>query len=187
MSPVGLLRKARQRLADAIRGQQSIEQLRARGLRAEDGVWIGRTAVIDDGFAWLISIGANSSLSGRVRVLAHDASMRKGTGHTIVGRVRIGRQVFVGSDTVILPGVTIGDNSIIGANSTVRGDIPPNSIAVGSPATVVGRTDEHVAKHLELMKSRPVWDRQYTIQGEITRERMDEMWEALADGPGYVP
>ena len=182
-----VLRKALQWVADRVRGQHSLEWFKDRGLRAEPGVWIGRTAVLDDGFLWLISIGADSTLSGRVRVLAHDASMRKGTGRTIVGRVQIGSRVFVGSDTVILPGVTIGDDCVIGANSVVRTDIPPNSIAVGSPAKVVGQTDEHLAKHMELMKTRPVWGREYTIEGAITQDRMDEMWHALADGPGYVP
>ncbi|ANP73905.1 acyltransferase [Cryobacterium arcticum] len=51
--------------------------------------------------------------------------------------VRIGRRVFIGVNAVILPNVTIGENSIIGAGSVVTGDIPANSIAVGAPARVV--------------------------------------------------
>ena len=178
---------ARQWMADRLRGEHSVEWLRAHGLRVGSGVFIGRSAVLDEGFLWLISIGENSSLAGRVVVLAHDASMKRETGYTIVGRVEIGRQVFVGSDTVILPGVTIGDNCIIGANSTVRHDIPAGSIAVGSPAQVVGRTADHVAKHRELVKTRPVWGREFTVEGSITGDRMQTMWEDLADGYGYVP
>ena len=182
-----MLRMARQWLADKVRGERSLEWLKAHGLRVGPGVFIGRSAVLDEGFLWLISIGEDTSLAGRVVILAHDASMKRGFGYTIVGRVQIGRQVFVGSDTVILPGVTIGDNVIIGANSTVRHDIPPNSIAVGSPAQVVGRTDEHLAKHRELAKTRPVYGREFTVEGSITRDRMERMWEDLADGYGYVP
>jgi acetyltransferase-like isoleucine patch superfamily enzyme len=48
--------------------------------------------------------------------------------------VRIGRRVFLGVGVVVLPNVTIGENSIIGANSVVSRDIPANVVAVGAPA-----------------------------------------------------
>lgn len=51
--------------------------------------------------------------------------------------VIIGDNVWIGDNVVILPGVHIGDGSIIGANAVVTHDIPPNSIAVGSPARVI--------------------------------------------------
>lgn len=51
--------------------------------------------------------------------------------------VGIGRGCWIGEHVVIMPGVTIGDFTIIGANSVVTDDIPPKSIAVGSPAKVV--------------------------------------------------
>jgi len=51
--------------------------------------------------------------------------------------VRIGDRVWIGENVVILPGVTIGNGSIIGANALVNRDVPMNSIAVGSPARVI--------------------------------------------------
>lgn len=48
--------------------------------------------------------------------------------------IHIGNNVWIGSGTVVLPGVTIGDNAIIGARSLVTKDIPANMIAIGSPA-----------------------------------------------------
>lgn len=50
--------------------------------------------------------------------------------------VHIGNRVWVGSNSTILPGVSIGDNAIIGAGSVVTKDIPANTIAVGNPARV---------------------------------------------------
>lgn len=57
--------------------------------------------------------------------------------------VHIGKRVFFGVNVTVLPNVRIGDNSFIGANSVVTRDIPPNSVAVGSPARVIRTIDEH--------------------------------------------
>ena len=51
--------------------------------------------------------------------------------------VKIGKNVWIGSDCTILPGVIIGDGSIIGAGSVVTKSIPANTIAVGNPARVI--------------------------------------------------
>lgn len=51
--------------------------------------------------------------------------------------IHIGRNVWIGANTVVLPGVTIGDNSVIGAGSVVTKDIPSNVVAVGSPCKVL--------------------------------------------------
>ena len=55
----------------------------------------------------------------------------------IVKPVQIGDGVWLGQRVCVLPGVTIGEHSIIGANSVVTHDIPPYSIAVGAPARVI--------------------------------------------------
>ncbi|MEP6562922.1 MAG: DapH/DapD/GlmU-related protein [Nakamurella sp.] len=49
----------------------------------------------------------------------------------------IGRNVWIGSNVTVLPGVTIGDNAVVAAASVVTKDVPKNSIVVGSPARVV--------------------------------------------------
>ena len=51
--------------------------------------------------------------------------------------VKIGKNVWIGSDSTILPGVEIGDCAVIGAGSVVTKNVPANSIAVGSPARVI--------------------------------------------------
>ena len=54
-----------------------------------------------------------------------------------VGDIVIGDYVWIGGGAIILPGVTIGEGSIIGAGSVVSRDIPPYSVAIGSPAKVI--------------------------------------------------
>ena len=57
------------------------------------------------------------------------------------GQVVIGKNVWVGANSVILPGVKIGDNSVIGTGSIVIKDIPSYSVAVGNPAKVIKKYD----------------------------------------------
>ena len=51
--------------------------------------------------------------------------------------VHIGENCWIGANVIILPGVTIGNNTVIGAGSVVRKDIPPSVIAVGNPCRVL--------------------------------------------------
>ncbi len=57
--------------------------------------------------------------------------------------VHIGRNCWLGAGVVVLPGITIGDNSVIGAGSIVTKDIPANVIAVGNPCRVLREINEH--------------------------------------------
>ena len=59
-------------------------------------------------------------------------------GDLIPKPVHIGNGVWLGSGSIILPGVTIGDNAVIGAGSVVTKDVPEGMIAVGNPARVIG-------------------------------------------------
>ena len=56
--------------------------------------------------------------------------------------VHIGRNCWLGAGVTVLPGVTIGDNSVIGAGSVVTKDIPPNVVAVGTPCRVLREISE---------------------------------------------
>lgn len=57
--------------------------------------------------------------------------------------VHIGKNCWLGAGVIVLPGVTIGDNSVIGAGSVVTKDIPANVIAVGNPCRVLREINEH--------------------------------------------
>ena len=68
--------------------------------------------------------------------------------------VRIGKNVWIGAGAIVLPGVTIGDHSVIGAGSVVTKDIPPNVGAVGNPCRVLreinDRDKEYYYKDLKI-------------------------------------
>ena len=57
--------------------------------------------------------------------------------------VRIGRNCWLGAGVIVMPGVTIGDNVVIGAGSIVTKDIPSNVVAVGNPCRVLREVGEH--------------------------------------------
>lgn len=57
--------------------------------------------------------------------------------------VSIGKNVWIGANVSILPGVTIGDNTVIGAGSVVTNDIPANVVAFGAPCKVKREISDH--------------------------------------------
>jgi acetyltransferase-like isoleucine patch superfamily enzyme len=80
-----------------------------------------------------VHIGARSYIAFDVAILTHD--MTRGLRlHT-----KIGRHCFIGARSVILPGLQIGDESIVGAGSVVTKDVPPRSIVAGNPAQIIRR------------------------------------------------
>ena len=68
-------------------------------------------------------------------------------GFTSKGPTRIGDNVWCGANVVVTSGVTIGERSVIGANSVVTQDIPPYSIAAGAPAKVLQQVEYGSAEH----------------------------------------
>lgn len=57
--------------------------------------------------------------------------------------IRIGRNCWLGAGVIVLPGVTIGDNVVVGAGSVVTHDLPSNVVAVGTPCRVLREVGEH--------------------------------------------
>ena len=85
-----------------------------------------------------IEIGDNCLIGHNTTIatLNHDFNPEKRANLT-PSPVKIGKNVWIGSDCTILPGVEIGDGAIIGAGSVVTKSIPSNSVAVGNPARVI--------------------------------------------------
>ena len=93
-----------------------------------------------------IILGENIVISTGVLILTHDYSFTTGliavneqpeTDIAIVQEVRIGKDCFIGANSIILPGTKIGSNVIIGAGSVVKGIISDYSIVAGNPAKII--------------------------------------------------
>ena len=93
-----------------------------------------------------IEIGSNLRLGPNVGIISSNHSKVDYDIHLPSNGIRIGDNVWIGMNSVILPEVIIGDNVIIGANSVVTKNIPSNTIAFGSPAIVVAKKDEYIGK-----------------------------------------
>ncbi|QNK51481.1 acyltransferase [Brevibacterium sp. PAMC23299] len=170
-----------------IRGEVSTDELIKRGLKVGGKFSRQQGCIIDESHCWLISIGDRVTLAPRVHILAHDASTKIHLNYTKIGRVTIGDNVFIGADSIILPNVIIGNNVIIGAGSIVTKDIPENSLAIGNPARIVGKTEEYVKKNEIEMENRPVFDGSYALRNpNLSVEQKEEMIKELETGIGYV-
>ncbi|MEH6949739.1 acyltransferase, partial [Bacillus sp. JJ634] len=102
--------------------------------------------VFDYSHCWLIKIGDNVTIAPEAYILAHDASTKSISDFTKIGNVTIKDNVFIGARALIMPGVTIGENSIIAAGSVVTKSIPEGSIVASNPAKVISSIDKYKIK-----------------------------------------
>lgn len=72
--------------------------------------------------------------------------------------IHIGRNVWIGSGSQIMPGITIGDNSVIGAGSVVTHDIPENVVAFGVPCQVIREIGEKDREFYYKDRKLDVWE-----------------------------
>lgn len=79
-------------------------------------------------------------------ILSHDASPFMITGKYRVEKTTVGNRVFLGANAVILPGVSVGDDAIIGAGSVVTKNVPPGTVVAGNPARVMCTVEEYFEK-----------------------------------------
>lgn len=182
-----MIKRIVRKLIRRIRGGLSIEELISRGLVIGENVnIIGDEVILDPNHCWLIEIGDEVVIAPRVHILCHDASSVHGKA-TKIGRVKIGKRTFIGANAIILPGVTIGENVIIGAGSVVTHDIPDGVIAAGNPARIIGDRTENENRHMQNLSIKPTfpWP-QWGVEGGITGEQKEKMKEALKNTTGYL-
>lgn len=96
---------------------------------------------------YLIRLGNHVTVAPGVRFVTHDGGVwvfrEQHSDVDIVAPIIVGNNVFIGMNSIILPGVRIGDDCVIGAGSVVTRDIPPQSVAVGVPARRIKSIEQY--------------------------------------------
>lgn len=110
----------------------------------------------------LIHVGDNVTISREVMILTHDYSITtamaslglfidRHEGEMYFKRdIYIGDNTFIGARASLLPGTKVGNSCIVGACAVVKGSIPDNSVIVGNPCKIIGKTSDYAQKHQEL-------------------------------------
>lgn len=107
-----------------------------------------KTSLVDLTRPSLISIGDDVDMNRHFQILTHDwaSAVFRNKYKDFVnssGKVTIGNNVYFGTNVIILKGVSIGDNCIIGAGSLVNRSIPEGSVAAGVPCKVICSLDDY--------------------------------------------
>lgn len=120
------------------------------------GVRVGRNCrIYDCSFGsepFLVTLGDHVTVTAGVQFVTHDGGVwvfrKEFPDIDVFAPIRIGNNVFIGVNSTILPGVSIGDNCVIGAGSLVKGTIPANSVVAGVPAKTIKSLGEYRTKVL---------------------------------------
>ena len=112
------------------------------GITLHDGVGLNTRSYLDGNGG--VEIGPNTLLSPGVQIISgnhvfDDATVPIKYQGTAYGRVTIGEDCWLGTNVIVLPGVTVGRGAVIGAGAVVTKDLPDLAIALGVPAKVVGQ------------------------------------------------
>lgn len=134
---------------------------------------------------WLVTIGDGVTVSSDVLFITHDGAgwlfRNQTTGERPYryARITIGNDCFVGARAVLMPGVRVGDGSIVAAGSVVHRSVPSGVIVGGNPARIISTTDAFARKVGS-------WKRTEDQQGETYRQRVDSIVDS-AFLPELVP
>jgi acetyltransferase-like isoleucine patch superfamily enzyme len=102
-----------------------------KGMNISSGSLVSTKAKLDTTNPRGVHIGNESYIAFGATILTHDFV------RDIHVDTYVGSRTFIGANSIVLPGIRIGDNCIIGAGSVVTKDVPSNCIAVGNPARVI--------------------------------------------------
>ncbi|WP_290596754.1 MULTISPECIES: acyltransferase [unclassified Archaeoglobus] len=121
---------------------------RLRGTKIGRNVDIANGVFIEDSFPELVEIEDGVDIGPGVIILAHDSSAHCISPNIpiMLKPVVIKRNAYIGAGALILPGVTVGEFSIVAAGAIVTRDVPPGKIVAGVPAKVIGDTSEYLKK-----------------------------------------
>ncbi len=139
-------------------GQYNTAEARRIGVKVgENCRFISTGAATFSTEPWLIEIGDHVSMTNPL-FITHDGGIwvfrNQYPEIELFGKIKIGNNVFIGSEALILLNTEIGDNSIIAARAVVKGSFEPNSVLAGVPARRICSVDEYFEKN----KDRFLWN-----------------------------
>lgn len=155
------------------------------GMKVGENCDIQPGLIVDYSHCWLIEIGNNVTIAPHVYLLAHDASTKRHLNYTKIGNVIIKDKVFIGARAIVMPGVTIGENSIIAAGSVVTKSIPSNEVHGGNPARFIMTVEDYISKQKQIMNTAILYDENCHIH-KISDTNKMQMKEELKKNKGYV-
>ena len=130
--------------------QPVINYFRRKGIRIGDDCLICSDISTPESF--LISIGDNVTISSGVSLITHDYSSHlviEGT-NNLYGRITIGNQCFIGENSTIMYGVTLGDRIVVAAGSVVTKSFSEQEIIIGgNPAKKIGSWEDYRRKYID--------------------------------------
>lgn len=134
--------------------KDSVAFARSLGVTIGEGSQIYSTEIdIFGSHPFLVTLGKRCFITEGVRFVTHDGAVLVFRDRLpeldVVAPIVLGDNVYIGVRTIILPGVRIGSNCIIGAGAVVTRDISDNSVAVGVPARVIKSTGEYEKRAIE--------------------------------------
>ena len=177
----------RYRLRKFLMEEITLEDHIKRGMKVGSDCSIMDGSTFDYGHCNLIEIGNNVTIAPQAYLLAHDASTKRDLGYTKIGRIIIKDNVFIRARALIMPGVTIGENSIVAAGAVVTKDVLPDTVVAGNPAKVFISKEEYISKNKSLLEEYLNFSRDYShASGKLTEEMKDEMRQKLTDTKGYL-
>jgi maltose O-acetyltransferase len=164
-----------------------LNDLIRKGLKLGENVVIVDTFFFDPSHCYLISIGDNTIICPEVRLIAHDASIKKHLGYTKIGKITIKENCFIGDSSIVLPNVTIGPNSIVGAGSVVTKNVPPNTVAAGNPARSICSLDDYLNKVKKLVadSNKKVFSKEYSAE-RIDNKKYKELMQEVDGSWGFI-
>lgn len=132
----------------------TIEVAKSKGMKVGENLYV--QGVPNFGSEpFLIEIGNHVTIAEDVSFINHGGDARvtkkieKFKDGRNFGRIKIGNNTFVGKGTILMPGISIGDNCIVGSLSVVSSSIPDNSVYAGTPAKFICTIDEYGEKLLK--------------------------------------
>jgi acetyltransferase-like isoleucine patch superfamily enzyme len=129
----------------------TITLARAMGVRVGNGCRIYSTNFSTE--PYLITIGDHVTITDNVQFITHDGAVwvfrENKPDLDLFGKIKIGNNVFIGLNTILLPGTEIGDNVIIAAGSVLKGTYPGNSLIAGVPGKRICSIEDYYQKNID--------------------------------------